>query len=569
MSRRLLLVGWEAADWKFLHPLLDAGEMPTLHRLVEHGASGGLLSVAPQVQALQWASIATGKRAWQHGVCHPTENSSQHRQSAALWEILSHESRRSLVVGWPATHATRRGSAIVVSDRYPEPTAPPGIKPWPPAAPGTYWPVEIGAKLDPLRVSPAEIAADIISRYVPLWDKVDQKRDRRLGQLRVLLAGDFSYQSAVADLLGRKDWDFAAVRFSALGGISQLGAAADEFQFYRNLVNGHYRMLDLMLSRLIELAGPEVAVMVVSNNGRSSHGIFVAHGPGFSPDALLLGASILDVAPTVLTWFGLPIGDDMEGRVLLESFSETASIQRVPDWDSSLDMSSQVLPQSEEAMARPESDGNFAQSCLEAGRYEEALPALTRLFRGFPENPENCHVLFQCQLALGLLVEAEETLEVLLETVPAGLMSHLPRAELAWAKRDVREARMFVSQIRQLACNHPGALRRLGILLLRLREWDALAELARRALQMDENDPIAWVGLAEAQLRKGAAQEAMESARRAISLKYFLPEAHFVLARAHVAQGQWLQARDAMQTLLKLQPNHRKAPAYARRLGSH
>ena len=37
--------------------------------------------------------------------------------------------------------------------------------------------------------------------------------------------------------------------------------------------------------------------------------------------ALVFGAGVLDVAPTVLTWFSLPIGDDMEGRVLIESFA--------------------------------------------------------------------------------------------------------------------------------------------------------------------------------------------------------------------------------------------------------
>jgi tetratricopeptide (TPR) repeat protein len=188
------------------------------------------------------------------------------------------------------------------------------------------------------------------------------------------------------------------------------------------------------------------------------------------------------------------------------------------------------------------------------------------LFRGFPERAENGHALFQCQLALGRLAEAEETLEVALEALPAGVISLLPRAELALAKRDFRQARSLVDQARQLNSNHPPALRRLGMLLLRLREWDALAELANRALSLDENDAIAWLGLAEAQLRKGQAQPAAEAARRAIGLRYFLPEAHFVLARSLVAQGQWPEARDAMETLLKLQPNHRTASAYLDRM---
>ena len=47
----------------------------------------------------------------------------------------------------------------------------------------------------------------------------------------------------------------------------------------------------------------------------------------------MFGATVLDVAPTVLTWFGLPFGDDMEGRVLLESFGAAPEVTRVPSWE--------------------------------------------------------------------------------------------------------------------------------------------------------------------------------------------------------------------------------------------
>jgi predicted AlkP superfamily phosphohydrolase/phosphomutase/Flp pilus assembly protein TadD len=613
MPRRLLLVGWEAADWKLLHPLLDAGELPALHRLVENGASGTLLSVQPVVSAMLWTSVATGKRAWQHGVCHSSEMSADdsgqvtpitacRRRSATLWEILAKSSRRSLVVGWPATHDEQTCHAKIVSDRYPEPTAPPGVKPWPPAVPGTYWPEELSADLDKLRVSPDEVASDLISRYVPQWRKIDQKRDRRLGQLRVLLAADFTCQTALAQLMADEEWDFAAVRFPALGAISQIfmpchpprrsWVAEEEFQIYRDVVSSHYRMLDLMLRRLAELAGTEAAVVVVSTHGAPRHdfppgsapnaaearkspfGVFVAAGDGFSPDTLLHGASVVDVAPTVLTWFGMPIGDDMEGRVLIESFSAEPAIERVPCWESRIGMADQldkkvaasIRGNSLEASVRRESDWNFAHSCLEADRNEQALPVLTQLFLDFPERAENGHALFQCQIALGRLCEAEATLEVVLETLPAGVMSLLPRAELAWAKHDFRHARALVEEAQQLHPTHPDVLRRIGMLLLRLREWDKLAELAKRALLLDENDAIAWLGLAEALLRKGEAPKAAEAAQRAIALKYFLSDAHYVLARALLAQGLWPEARDAMQTLLKLQPSHRTAPAYLKRM---
>jgi len=73
MSQRLLLIGLDAADWKILHPIIDAGELPTFSRLVEGGSSGELLGLQPLVPAMLWTSVVTEKRPWQHGVCHSKE----------------------------------------------------------------------------------------------------------------------------------------------------------------------------------------------------------------------------------------------------------------------------------------------------------------------------------------------------------------------------------------------------------------------------------------------------------------------------------------------------------------
>lgn len=613
MSKRLLLVEWDVADWKVLHPLMDEGEMPALNRLVEEGVSGELLSTQPILPAALCTSIITGKRAWQHRICHAGEVAPDGRRiepvtaarlsSPTLWQMLAHAGKCSLVVGWPATHGDQTGHSVIVSDRYANPTASPGIKPWPPAAPGTYWPREIGSRLDARRVSPQEIGAEIISDYIPEWKTIDQKRDHRLGQLRLLLAADFSCQSAALELITREKWDFAAFRFPALAPISRLfmahhlsesqAPAGEESAIYRNVVRAGYRLLDKLLNQLIAAAGANTTIIVVSGHGlrrpsiasqkvfsrdpdshKSPYGIFVAKGPSFGRDALLHGASVLDVTPTILTWFGLPIGEDMEGRVLLESFTNLPTVTRSKSWDSFIKTPPQPADEDTQTQTddqliaswRRESDWNFVQSGLEASRYEKVLPVLNRLFRAFPERVDIAHALFQCQLAMKQFLGAAETLEVILELVPAGVPSLLPRAELALAQGNNALARQLAGEVYQSHPRNPMVMRKLGLLLLRLREWHSLEEVARQALSLDEHDPIAWLGLAAAQLRKHESKAALESANRAISLKYFLPEAHFILARALVAQGRWVEARDTMQTFLKLQPDNRVAAAYFKRI---
>jgi WD40 repeat protein len=40
IARRVLLIGWDAADWKAINPLLDAGKMPALEQFVNEGVMG-------------------------------------------------------------------------------------------------------------------------------------------------------------------------------------------------------------------------------------------------------------------------------------------------------------------------------------------------------------------------------------------------------------------------------------------------------------------------------------------------------------------------------------------------
>ncbi len=56
--------------------------------------------------------------------------------------------------------------------------------------------------------------------------------------------------------------------------------------------------------------------------GHDELGIFYAVGPGVREGATVEGARLLDVTPTILYQFGLPLTEDMDGRVLEEIFTE-------------------------------------------------------------------------------------------------------------------------------------------------------------------------------------------------------------------------------------------------------
>jgi len=107
---KVLLIGWDAADWKVIRPLIDAGEMPNIARLVRTGASASIATLQPSFSPMLWTSIATGKRPFDHGIHGFSEPrpdgrdiqriSNLSRKCKAVWNILGQSGLRSIVVGW-------------------------------------------------------------------------------------------------------------------------------------------------------------------------------------------------------------------------------------------------------------------------------------------------------------------------------------------------------------------------------------------------------------------------------------------------------------------------------------
>src|SRR2546429_6266279 len=99
LAHRVLLIGWDAADWKIIEPLLEAGRMPALRSLIDHGVMGNLSTLKPILSPILWNSIATGKRADKHGILGFVEPNPQgtgirtaastSRKCKAIWNILS------------------------------------------------------------------------------------------------------------------------------------------------------------------------------------------------------------------------------------------------------------------------------------------------------------------------------------------------------------------------------------------------------------------------------------------------------------------------------------------------
>jgi hypothetical protein len=87
-------------------------------------------------------------------------------------------------------------------------------------------------------------------------------------------------------------------------------------------------------------------------------GISIFSGPGVQPGGYVVQSSVLDVTPTLLALLGMPIGRDMDGRVLTEAivpgFLEKRPLTYIDTYDTELELSKveDDEPVSEEVMAR-------------------------------------------------------------------------------------------------------------------------------------------------------------------------------------------------------------------------
>jgi hypothetical protein len=97
-----------------------------------------------------------------------------------------------------------------------------------------------------------------------------------------------------------------------------------------------------------DFGGSRVVEPIVGMSGHHRpNGMVILAGEGIAQGAALEGASITDLAPTILYAMGLPIPADMDGRVLTEAFA--------PDYLRSFDMQ-----YSDELSSRPTGEDHYS-----------------------------------------------------------------------------------------------------------------------------------------------------------------------------------------------------------------
>ena len=656
-KKKLVLIGWDAADWKVIHPLLDSGMMPALESLINNGVMGNIATLDPPLSPMLWTSIATGKHADKHGILgfiEPTPDGLgitpclvTSRKVKAIWNMLMQSGYKSNVVGWWPSHPAEPINGISISNFYKKPNED-NNQEWPIAA-GTVHPVSKEKIFKNLRIHPDELTEAHLIPFLPDGAIVNQENYKKLEAILKITAQCSSIHAAATYILEYEEWDFLAVYYDAIDhychGFMEYYppklSYVDQgmFDLYKDVVKGAYIFHDMMLARILELVDEDTTIMLVSDHGFHSdhlrlqglpdepaapawehreYGIFVAKGPGIKKDDTVFGANLSDVTPTILAALGLPIGQDMDGKPLLQIFENTPNPLYIKSWeeidgwcgmhtkemmrdpiaeqtalDQLIELGYIEKPDddSEKQIEKTVNESKFylARVLMNKGKFSEALPLLEELY-----NKDNNVIRFAFQYAkcLSSVMQIDEAIIVVeklinyeeskpddnskentLEENKAENKTkaknnvkkreypelYLLKGTLEISKKNYEEALHFLKLAEKSDPRLPQLHQQIAFAYLKMRRVADAENAVLQALEVDPESAIANYIMSEIKMRHKDFESAAEYALFAVGLRYNYPAAHYNLGVALTKLGLFDRAVEALQVAVKMAPGFIKA----------
>lgn len=413
-AKRVLIIGWDAADWVLIDRLFSAGKMANLRRLVEAGARADLNTLEPKLSPLLWTSITTGKTADKHGVLNFVEprpeggglriSSSTTRKTKALWNILSQNGLSTNVVGWYASHPAEPIRGSVVSNMLQEGEPAQANSPWP-LITGTVHPVERVDAVAQARQRARAFDRESLRELLPNVDEIGINDARVQTLIKLMSYARSIERAALVALSSSASWDATMIFFDAIDTVGHhfmqfvapkmAHVSPREQRMFGGVMDRVYEWHDAALGRLLNAAGSDTTVILLSDHGFHSdhlrpnlsdlpperrmelesswhrpHGVLVMSGLGVKRAGEIASPNILDVAPTALALLGLAAGEDFDGRVLAEVLTSAAPT-RIASWDA-VEGDAGLHP--EEMRQDPFEAADALQQLVDLG-YMAALPA--------------------------------------------------------------------------------------------------------------------------------------------------------------------------------------------------
>lgn len=628
LAKRVLLIGWDAADWQMIDPLLQAGQMPALARFLSQGVRANIATLHPIISPILWNSIATGKLADKHGILGFLEPdgkgglrpvSSTSRQAKAVWNILSQSGLQSTVVNWFASAPAERINGVVVTDRVQQSVCEPSPAP---LDESSVWPGRLVEEIAELVLTPNDIAAETAQVFVPEVMSLDHERNPFPSGLAKLLAECATTHNVATHLLETEPFDFMAVYYDTIDHFGHLfmefhppameHVTEVEARVLGGAMNAAYRYHDLMLARLLTLAGPETTVIIISDHGFQNgalrprlfvdpethrkggaglnpiawhrpYGVFAASGPGIKKGVELNGVTLLDICPTILTLMGLPVGQDMDGRAVLHMFESPPEVASIPTYEGEhpLDgvhrgelaedsysahetlkqladlgyiapLTGDMAETTEQVLRDRKS--NLAQSLFSTRKTVQAEKILRELVAESP-SPKYLARLAMCLVEQERFDEAERLLQGVTADPAEAPVATMLLAQIRFGQGKYVEAAELAGKVTQYGLRFAGIHSQLGQIHAKENRWKEAEAAFREALAIDPDDAEALDGLGQALRGLGKPEEAVYLHMKAIALEPRRAAAHLHLGMALADTKQFDWSQRALETAAELAPD--------------
>jgi predicted AlkP superfamily phosphohydrolase/phosphomutase len=302
--------------------------------------------------------MVTGVGAKKHNIQNFTVDgvpyTSNSRQAFALWEILPRYGLRSAFHYWWASWPAEEVDGLIVSDRFLEIELSERVAPEDKLS--ELDAVGDAARFDATTVEsliggfPDSSFAQRHERKIDVLDKILERDEVATALGLSALKGNYDLVATylrAPDAVGHKFfmWHFHD-RHPTLARWLYGDPDADQATL-APLADLVYQVIDEQLGRLIEAAGDDVNIMIVSDHGMTvsvpsrkstkdepetgghhPSGVVLLAGPDIRGGASIRGATVYDVLPTLLYLLDLPVPDDMPGRVLSEAIGDELRANR-------------------------------------------------------------------------------------------------------------------------------------------------------------------------------------------------------------------------------------------------
>jgi predicted AlkP superfamily phosphohydrolase/phosphomutase len=250
---RVFVLGIDGVPFSLIKTLGEQGLLPNFRAELSQGSQRRMKSALPCVSSVAWACYMTGMNPGRHGIFGFVDRNpetmelfvptSSHMAAETLWEWLSRNGKRVVVINVPGTYPPRKVNGILVS--------------------GFLCP-------DMEKISyPRELASDLKTMGyridIDSW-KARRSTDAFLGDVNEALQKRFE---AAFALIKRVQWDFFQLHVMETDRVNHFlwRKWVEGDSVYGPLFVDFYQKLDGYLGALVDRIGDETELVILSDHG--------------------------------------------------------------------------------------------------------------------------------------------------------------------------------------------------------------------------------------------------------------------------------------------------------------